>query len=306
MARFVARRLLGLVPVLFVILTLSFYVVRLAPGNPFASEKAVSAEVRAQLDKRYHLDQPIWRQYTHYLRGLALHFDLGPTIKYPQYSVNEIVAMGFPVTLVLGLVALLWSMLVGISAGVIGALKQNTPLDYTAMSLAIIGISLPSFVLGPLLILVFALTFYWLPPGGWGAVRHVILPGITLGTVYAAYLARLTRGGMLEVIRQDFVRTARAKGLPGRVVLVRHMLRGGLMPVVTFLGPMLAHLLTGSVVVEMIFATPGMGPYFVTAAINRDYFLVMGIVLVYSTFLLLCNLVVDIVYGLLDPRIRYT
>jgi oligopeptide transport system permease protein len=243
-------------------------------------------------------------QLVRYLGNLA-QGDLGLSTKYPQQSINDIVATGFPATLALGCVALVWALVIGLGAGIVGAMRQNTFWDHAAMAGAMLGISLPTFVLGPLLILVFALTWYGLPPGGWGTLRHLILPGITLGTAYAAYIARLTRGGMLEVVRADFVRTARAKGLPERTIVTRHMLRGGLLPAVTFLGPAVANLLVGSVVVEKIFATPGLGPYFVDAAFNRDYFLVMGVVLLYSVFLLVLNLVVDIAYGLMDPRVRY-
>ena len=201
--------------------------------------------------------------------------------------------------------ALVWSLLLGITAGIIGAVRQNTAWDHAAMAAALVGISIPSFVLGPLLVLLFALRLHLLPPAGWGDLRHVFLPGLTLGTIYAASIARLTRGGMLEVVRSDFIRTARAKGLSERLIIWRHMLKGGLLPVVSYLGPAIASMLTGSVVVEKIFNVPGIGPYFVDAAFNRDYFLVMGIVLLYAFFLLLLNLVVDVIYGFLDPRIEY-
>ena len=218
---------------------------------------------------------------------------------------NELIAIGLPATLTLGCFALLWALLIGIPAGIIGAIRQNTRWDYGAMTGAVVGISIPTFVLGPLLILTLALNAYIFPPAGWGTFKHVILPGITLGTAYAAYIARLTRGGMLEIIRSDFIRTARAKGLGERLIVWRHMLKGGLLPVVTFLGPSVANIMVGSVVVEKIFNTPGIGPYFVDAAFNRDIFLVMGIVVLYSLLLLTMNLMVDIAYGLLDPRIRY-
>jgi len=301
---FVLRRLLGLIPTLLVIVVVSFLVIRLAPGSPFASERSIPTEVLKDLEARYGFDRPMHEQLLSYIGNLA-RGDLGLSTKYPQRTVNEIIADGFPTTLALGAFALGWALLLGIGAGIIGALRQNTAADHAAMAVAMVGISLPTFVLGPLLILLFALTWYVLPPGGWGSLRHVVLPGLTLGTAYAAYLARLTRGGMLEIVHADFVRTARAKGLSERVVVARHMLRGGLVPVVTFLGPAIANLMTGSVVVEKIFATPGIGPYFVDAAFNRDYFLVMGIVVLYSLFLLLMNLIVDVAYGLLDPRVRY-
>jgi oligopeptide transport system permease protein len=304
MLRFALGRALGLVPTLLVIVVLSFFVIRLAPGSPFSTERGIPAEVLVDLNAHYGFDRPIPEQLGRYLLGL-LHGDLGLSTKYPQRTVNEIIGAGFPATLELGCVALVWALLLGIGAGVIGAVRQNTRWDYGLMTIAMLGISLPAFVLGPLLVLLFALTLYVLPPGGWGELRHLVLPGLTLGAYYAAFIARLTRGGMLEVVRADYVRLARAKGLSEPVIVFRHMLRGGLLPVVTFLGPAVANLLVGSVVVEKIFATPGIGPYFVDAAFNRDYFLVMGIVVLYSAFLLVMNLLVDLAYGFMDPRIRY-
>ena len=303
MGTFIVRRILGLVPTLAVIITLSFFVIRLAPGGPFQNERALPPEARAELEAKYGFDQPLSRQFVRYV-GNLLRGDLGSSTKY-QRSVNEIIAIGFPVTLSLAAVALVWALLLGVTAGIIGAVRQNTVWDYSAMTAAMVGISIPTFVLGPLLVLLFSLTLYWFPPAGWGTWKHVILPGITLGTVRASYIARLTRAGMLEVVRSDFIRTARAKGLPEMLVIWRHMLRGGLLPVVSYLGPAIAFMMVGSVVVEKIFNTPGLGPYFVDAALNRDRFLVMGIVLLESVFLLTMNLLVDIVYGWLDPRITY-
>ena len=304
MKAYVIRRVLELIPTALIIVLGSFALVRLAPGSPFSSEKEIPPEVRRQLDAKYGFDKPLPEQFLRYL-GNLLRGDLGPSTKYPQRSVNEIIGDGFPVSLTLAGVALVWSLLVGVTAGIIGAVRQNTIWDHAAMGAALVGISIPSFVLGPLLVLIFALRLHLLPPAGWGDWRHVILPGLTLGTIYAASIARLTRGGMLEVVRSDFIRTARAKGLSERLVIWRHMLRGGLLPVVSYLGPAIASMLTGSVVVEKIFNVPGIGPYFVDAAFNRDYFLVMGIVLLYAFFLLLLNLVVDVAYGFLDPRIEY-
>ena len=304
MRAYVIRRLLELIPTALIIIVGSFALVRLAPGSPFSSEKEIPPEVRRQLDAKYGFDKPLPEQFVRYLGNLLVG-DLGPSTKYPQRSVNEIIADGFPVSLTLAGVALVWSLLVGITAGIIGAVRQNTVWDHGAMAAALIGISIPSFVLGPLLVLLFSLRLHLLPPAGWGDLRHVILPGITLGTIYAASIARLTRGGMLEVVRSDFIRTARAKGLSERLVIWRHMLKGGLLPVVSYLGPAIASMLTGSVVVEKIFNVPGIGPYFVDAAFNRDYFLVMGIVVLYAFFLLLLNLAVDVIYGFLDPRIEY-
>lgn len=305
MTRFILRRLVELVPTALVIVAASFALVRLAPGSPFSSEREIPPEVLRELDAKYGFDRPLPEQFIRYL-GNLLRGDLGLSTKYPQRSVNEIIADGFPVTLSLAAVALVWALLVGITAGVIGAVRQNTVWDHAAMTTALVGISIPSFVLGPVLVLVVSLRWHLLPPAGWGDWRHVILPGLTLGTIYAASIARLTRGGMLEVVRSDFVRTARAKGLSERLVIWRHMLRGGLLPVVSYLGPAIANMLTGSVVVEKIFNVPGIGPYFVDAAFNRDYFLVMGIVILYAGFLLVMNLLVDVVYGLLDPRIEYS
>ncbi len=302
MGRYVLKRLAALVPTLFVIISVSFFIIRLAPGSPFSSEKAVSEEVLADLESKYGFDQPLHIQWLRYM-GNVCKGDLGLSTKYPQRSVNEIIGAGFPVTLALGGMGLAWALVLGFTAGIVGAIKHNSAWDHTCMALAMVGISVPTFVLGPLLVLIFSLHLWVLPPAGWGDFRHVVLPGLTLGTVYAGYISRLTRGGLLEITRLDFIRTAKAKGLSKMTVVVRHMLKGGLVPVVTFLGPAVAHLLVGSVVIEKIFNIPGIGPYFVDAAFNRDYFLVMGIVVLESVFLLAMNFLVDITYAFLDPRI---
>lgn len=304
MIRFILRRLLGLIPVMAIILAVAFTLMRLAPGGPFDQDRAVDPLVKAQLLAKYQLDKPLPVQFAAVM-GSYLRGDLGPSYRYPGRTVNEFIAAGFPVSVQLGLVALVFSLLIGLFAGIAGAVWQNRWPDHGAMALALVGISVPNFILGPLMILVFAVTLAVLPAARWDDWRNMLLPGLTLGLVYAAYIARLTRGGLLEVIRQDFVRTARAKGLPERLVLFRHTLRGGLLPVVTFLGPAMAGLFTGSLVVEKIFNIPGMGPYFVDAALNRDYTLALGVVLVDAGFLLVANLVVDVVYGLLDPRVKY-
>jgi oligopeptide transport system permease protein len=302
MWRLIFRRLLQAVPVLLAISLLTFLMVRLAPGDPFSDERRMPEDIRARLQAAYGFDQPLWKQYlrhmTHLVRG-----DL-PAFRYPDHTVHEIIAKAFPVSLELGALALLVALAVGIPAGVVAAVRRNTWLDHLPMSLAMSGICLPSFVLGPLLILLFALKLGWVNPMGWEQPSDRILPALTLGLYYAAYIARLARGGMLEILSQDFMRTARAKGLPGWLVVVRHGLRGGLLPVVTYLGPAIAGLMTGSFAVETIFFIPGLGRFFVTAAFNRDYTLVLGTVMFYAVLIVVLNLAVDVVHLCLDPRLR--
>jgi len=301
--RFLLRRLLALVPTLWVIVTITFFLIRLAPGGPFVAERDIPPEAKAALDAKYGLDQPLHVQYGRYLANVA-RFDFGPSYKYPSRTVREIVLGALPVSLELGGLAMLLALLIGIPVGALAAAKQNTKWDWGPMGIAMLGVSIPNFVLGPLLVFVFALTLRWLPPALWGGVSHKILPVLTLSAIYIAYVARLTRGGMLEITRQDFIRTARAKGLPEWRIIVRHALRGGLLPVVSFLGPAVARAVTGAIVVEKIFAVPGVGQYFVNAAFNRDYTLVMGVVIFYAGFLILFNLLVDLAYGFLDPRVQ--
>jgi oligopeptide transport system permease protein len=301
---FIIKRLLGLIPTLLLVVTLVFFLVRLAPGGPFDAERAVPPEALAALNEKYHLDDPLSKQYVDFLGDVLLRGDLGPSFKYPGRTVNEIIGLSLPVSMHLGVFAMLLALLLGIPLGVIGATRQNTWADTAAMSIAMLGISIPRFVLAPLLILVFALTLYWLPVGRWETWRHMVLPVICAGLPTAAYVARLTRGGMLEVIRSDFVRTARAKGLSERAVVMKHALKGGLLPVVSFLGPGFSGLLVGSLVIEQIFNIPGMGRYFIEAALNRDYNIVMGITLVYGSLLMVLNAVVDVAYAWLDPRVK--
>lgn len=301
--KFILRRVLALVPTLWVIVTITFFLIRLAPGGPFVAERDIPAEAKAALDAKYGLDQPLHVQYGRYLANVA-RFDFGPSYKYPSRTVREIVLGALPVSLELGGLALLLALVIGIPIGAFAAMKQNTAWDWGPMGLAMLGVSIPNFVLGPLLVFVFALTLRWLPPALWGGASHKILPVITLSAIYIAYIARLTRGGMLEITRQDFIRTARAKGLPEWRIVVRHALRGGLLPVVSFLGPAVARAVTGAIVVEKIFAVPGVGQYFVNAAFNRDYTLVMGVVIFYAGFLIVFNLLVDLAYGFLDPRVQ--
>lgn len=303
MTRFILKRLLEIVPVLFIIVTLVFFMIRLAPGGPFDTEKSVPPEVRENIEAYYHLDLPLYRQYIMYL-GRLVHGDLGPSFKNANFSVNELIALGFPVSLELGLYALAIALAIGLAAGISASLKPNSARDYVPMSLAMAGICIPNFVLGPLLVLVFALWLGWLPASGWDGPLYKILPALTLGAAYAAYVARLTRGSMLEVLSQDFIRTARAKGLSEPRVVLRHALRGGIQPVVSFLGPATAGLLSGSFVIETIFQIPGLGRFFVQAAFNRDYTMILGTVLFYATLILVLNLAVDVIEAFLDPRIR--
>ncbi|SRR5579862_733909 len=304
MVRFILRRLLETIPVLFVIATLTFFGVRLAPGGPFSAEKNVTPEIRRNLEAHYGLNKPLYRQYFDYM-GSLLHGDLGPSFKYSNRTVNELIAESFPVSLELGVYALLIALIIGIAAGVAASMRPNSASDYLASSFSMAGICLPTFVLGPLLILLFALRLHFFSAQGWFDPRDRILPAITLGAGYAAYVARLARGGMLDVLSRDFIRTARAKGASETRILFRHALKAGLLPVVSFLGPAAAGLLTGSFVVETIFQAPGLGRFFVTAALNRDYTMVLGTVLFYATLIILFNLVVDIVLVCLDPRLKF-
>lgn len=304
MARFIFWRLLQAVPVLLIVITATFFLVHSAPGGPFSSEKAVIPEVKAALEAQYRLDRPLFEQYTAYLGDLT-QGELGPSFKYPGRSVNELIAAGLPVTAELGFYALLVAITLGGVAGVVASLKPNTAQDYLPMSAAMIGICMPSFLLGPLLLLIFGIYLEWVPVSGWGDIPgDKILPSITLGTGYAAYIARLSRAGMLEVLSQDYIRTARAKGLPEWQVVLGHALRGGVIPVVAFLGPAFAGLLSGSFVVETIFQIPGLGRFYVQAAFNRDYTMILGTTVFLSTLIILFNLLSDILSAWLNPRLR--
>lgn len=305
MIRFVARRLGEFLPTLFVVVTITFFLVRLAPGGPFDRERQVTPEVMQRLEEHYRLDAPLPLQYVDYIVRLV-HGDMGVSFTKPSYTVAELIAMRLPVSLELGAYAMFVALLIGLGAGLLAAFKPNSMFDYAPMSLAMVGICLPSFVLGPLLLLVFSEQLGWFPVMGWDGPADKVLPSLTLGAVYAAYIARMTRGGMLEVMSQDYIRTARAKGLSEAAVVLRHGVRGGVQPVVAFLGPAAARLLTGSFVVETIFWIPGLGRDFVSAAFNRDYPLIMGTVLIYAVFVLLFNLMADIVQAWLDPRVRHT
>jgi len=306
MLRYALWRIAGIVPTLLVIITVSFFVVRLAPGSPFEQEQTLSPQVRANLDRAYGLDRPIASQYLRYLGRLA-HGDFGPSFKQHDFSVTELIAQGLPVSAALGITAILLALLIGIPLGLAAALGRQTALDYGMTSLVVLGIALPAFVTGPVLALIFGVYLQWLPVAGWeeGSPRYWVLPAITLALPVIAYVARLTRASFLDVFRANFIRTARARGLGPWRILWGHALRPALLPVVSYLGPATAFVVTGSLVVETVFGLPGTGRYLVQGAINRDYTLVMGMVIVYGTLVLLLNLIADLVYGWLDPRVRH-
>lgn len=298
-----------MLPTLFVIITLSFFIIKVAPGGPFSADRAPSPQVLENLNKKFHLDEPWYDQYFRYLGDVALKFDLGPSFKYPDHDVNFFIFTNLPNSLLLGLVALVLALVFGLWIGIVSALKQNTLSDYGGMSLAVIGISVPLFVIGPVLQLIFSVWLGWLPTAGWisddGGWLTVILPALTLAFPYFASIARLSRASILEILRTDYVRTARAKGLKESVIVVRHVMKGALLPVVSFMGPAFAGIITGSVVIEQIFGIPGLGRFFVQSALSRDYLLIMGTVIIYSVILIVMNFVVDILYSLLDPRVAY-
>lgn len=305
MWRFIAVRTLQAIPVIFVVLTVTFFLVRAAPGGPFDSEKAVSPQVQAALEAQYRLDLPMHEQYFAYLADL-FRGDMGPSFNYPGRSVDELIFAGLPITAELGFYAMLVAVGIGVLAGVIASLRPNTLQDYIPMSLSMVGICMPSFLLGPLLVLVFGIWLDWLPVSGWGNSQgDKVLPSITLGAMYAAYIARLSRSGMLDVLSQDYLRTARAKGLPERVVIIKHALRAGLLPVISYLGPAFAGLLSGSFVVETIFQIPGLGRFYVQAAFNRDYTMILGTTTFLATLIVVFNLLSDFLAAWLNPRLRY-
>ena len=306
MLTYAAQRLLGAIPTLLIIITVAFFLIRVAPGGPFHLERPLEAQVMENLMKVYNLDKPLGHQYLLYL-GNLLQGDLGPSFIYRDFSVAELLGRGLPVSIQLGGFALLLALIVGTALGSLAAFRQNQGTDYTVMGFAMVGITIPNFVMAPILTLIFALYFDLLPAGGWGdgAIENKILPIFTLALPQIAVIARLTRGSMIEALRSNHVRTARANGLPWHVVVIVHALRGALLPVVSYLGPAAAALLTGSVVIETIFGIPGVGRYFVQGALNRDYTLVMGTVVMIAVFVVLFNLIVDLLYAVLDPKVRY-
>ena len=306
MISFVLRRLASAVPTLFIVVTISFFLMRFAPGGPFNLERPLPPQTMANLMATYHLDQPLWNQYLTYI-GNAVTGDFGPSYVYKDNTVSELIGKGLPYSMELGFYALLLALFGGVLAGTIAALRQNSALDFLIMSVSTVGVTVPNFVVGPVLTLIFAITLSWLPAGSWGdgSLRFLILPMIALALPQLAVFARLTRGSMIEALHTDHIRTARAYGLPARTVVITHAMRAAMLPVVSYLAPAAAALLTGSAVVETIFTIPGVGRYFVLGAINRDYTLVMGTVVLIAIFVIVFNLLVDILYGLLDPRVRH-
>lgn len=305
MLRYFLTRLAGAVPTLFIIVTLAFFLIRAAPGGPFDQEQTLPPEIMANLQRAYGLDQPIWTQYGRYLAAVV-HGDFGPSFKYKDFSVTELIGQGFPVTFELGSIAMGLALILGVPIGTFAALHHNRAADYAAMSLAVVGIAIPSFVVLPFLGLLFGIYLHWLPVAGWepGSIRHLALPVVALALAPLSVIARLVRASMLEVLRSHFIRTAFAKGLPLHTVLLRHALRPALLPVASYLPPAVASIMTGSLVVESIAGLPGIGRYMVQGALNRDYTLVMGMVIIYSTLLIVMGLLVDLLYAWLDPRIR--
>ena len=306
MLKLIFKRLLEAIPTLFVLVTISFFMMRLAPGSPFTSERGYPPEVMANIEAKYHLNEPLTTQYMSYWKSLA-QGDLGPSFKYKDYSVNELLAQAFPVSVKLGLYAFILALVLGVTFGVIAALRQNSWLDYLLMTFSMTGVVIPSFVTAPILILLFAVTLRWLPGGGWnnGAFNNMILPTVALSLVYLAGIARIMRGSMIEVMNSQFIRTARAKGLPMRVIVWKHALRPALLPVISYLGPAFVGIITGSIVIETIFGLPGIGQLFVNGALNRDYGMVLSLTILMGILTIAFNAIVDLLYAVVDPKIRY-
>ena len=305
MLGYILKRLLGSIPTLLVLITIAFFLIRIAPGGPFDSDKELPPEILKSIQAKYHLDESLAKQYFRYIINIA-QGDFGPSFQYKDFTVTELIAKGFPVSLTIGGLALLLAIIIGIILGTIAAVKQNTWLDYALMSSAMTGISIPNFVIAPLLILCFAVYNNWLPAGGWsgGSWPNLILPVLALSLHYIAYIARIMRSSMIEILKQDYIRTAKAKGLSTFKTITRHAIKPALMPVISYLGPAAAGILTGSVVIEKIFGIPGLGQYFVQGALNRDYTLVMGVIIFVGVLIIIFNLIVDVLYAWLDPKIR--
>ncbi|OBX07716.1 oligopeptide transporter permease [Gallibacterium salpingitidis] len=306
MLKLIFRRILEAIPTLFILITVSFFMMRLAPGSPFSSEKNYPPEVIANIEAKYHLNEPLLVQYGIYLKDLA-YGDFGPSFKYKDYTVNQLVAQAFPVSLKLGFSAFILALVFGISAGVIAALKQNKWLDYLIMTFAMTGVVVPSFVVAPLLVLIFSITLKLLPSGGWnnGQFIYMLMPMVALSLSYIASIARIMRSSMIEVLHSNFIRTAKAKGLPMRRIVLKHALRPALLPVISYMGPAFVGIITGSMVIESIFVLPGIGQLFVNGALNRDYSLVLSLTILVGTLTIVFNAIVDILYAVIDPKIRY-
>jgi oligopeptide transport system permease protein len=308
MIKVIVGRLLQLIPVLWILLTLTFFLSKVVPGGPFSAERQATPEVIAKLNEYYGLDKPLWQQYPSYL-GRVVRFDFGPSYTYQTDSVNEVIARAFPISLQIGSLAFCIALVLGVSAGVVAAVNKNKLWDYFPMSLAMAGICVPTFVMGPILALIFGLGLRLAPVSGWYGLNYVplppmVMPALTLGLFYSAYIARLTRGGMLEILSQDFIRTARAKGVPEHEIIFKHAVRGGLLPIVAFLGPAFAGLISGSFVVEKVFNVPGLGQEFIKSVFNRDYPLILGTVVFFGALIVIFNLVSDVLQALMDPRTR--
>ena len=305
MFAFAIRRILGAIPTLFALITLSFFIMRVAPGGPFSGIRKLTAAVLDNMNRAYHLDEPVWMQFGRYLWGLA-HFDFGPSMKYKDFSVTELIVQGLPVSIEVGAWAMLFATITGIALGMAGALRRNGVTDLTAGVIAMAGIAIPTFVIGPLLQIVFGLQLHWFPIAGWdGSLAAKVLPVFVLALPNIAYISRLTRGSMIETLRTNYVRTARAKGIGPQRVVWKHAMTGAMLPVIAYLGPATAITVTGSVVIEQIFGIPGIGRYFVEGASNRDYPLVMGVTILYGGIVILANIVTDVARGLLDPKVSY-
>ncbi len=295
------------VPTLLILIVISFFLMQLAPGGPFTSERPLPPQVLANIEAKYGLDRPLWQQLLIYLEGIVLEFDFGPSYQYKDRTVNDIIAQGFPITLKYGSISFVVAVVVGVSLGVLAAVRHNGPLDYAATGTTFLAQSLPNFVMAPVLIIVFTWWLGWLPGGGWhgGQWQYLVMPVIALSTSYFASIARITRSSMLEVLNSNFIRTARAKGLPERTIIWRHAMKPAMMPVVSYLGPAFVGLITGSVVIDRYFGTGGIGNSYVNSALNRDYSVMLGITILYGGLTIIFNLVVDVIYAWLDPKIRY-
>ena len=306
MFTFISKRILEAIPTLLILITVSFFLMHSAPGSPFSSERTLPPEVLANINAKYHLDEPVINQYFYYLGGL-LQGDLGPSFRYKDFTINELIAQSFPVSAEIGIWSFLIALIIGVGCGIVAALRQNLWLDYSVMGFANLGIVLPNFVLAPLCILFFSIYNHWLPPGGWngGAWPYLVMPVIAMSTSYIAQIARITRGSMIETMHSNFIRTARAKGLPKYRIILQHALRPAMLPVISYLGPAFVGIVTGSVIVDVYFGTGGIGQHFINGALNRDYSMVMGVTILVGTLTIIFNAIVDVLYAVIDPKIRY-